>query len=276
MDQQTDPIDPRRGARKYSWRRLLIWIPYLAVTFVLLLNLLDPLSVCVGVIMIGATLIHHRHRRIGGAVSIAGIAIFWLCSTPLFSSWLGTLLERGHGPVPIADVTPADAIVVLGGGVGSPDGWHLHPELNRASDRLAHAVRLYKAKKAPRVVVTGVEADAMAQLLIEWGIPQTDILREDESTSTRENALFTKRVLDEHDLHSVHLVTSAFHMSRAIATFREVGIEATAQPTDFLGGGGFRFSLSSLIPGTDALNSTKFNMREHIARCYYWWQGWIQ
>ena len=97
------------------------------------------------------------------------------------------------------------------------------------------------AGKAPLIIVSGgnvflqegirPESAYTADLLQEWGIPQSAIIFEGNSRNTRENAVETSRLLKNRQLNRVLLVTSAFHMPRALATFRAVGIDAIPSPS---------------------------------------------
>ena len=139
-----------------------------------------------------------------------------------------------------------NAIVVLGGGMqGSYAGVRNMPDLNDTSDRVWAASRLYKQGVAPVVVVSGggfvqdakkqVEAQAMRELLVDLGVPADAIVLEQRSRTTLENAQQTAVQLkdlnigQDHLKHanawSVALVTSAFHMGRAVALFENEGFD---------------------------------------------------
>ncbi|MFN3408575.1 MAG: YdcF family protein [Limisphaerales bacterium] len=100
----------------------------------------------------------------------------------------------------------ADCIVVLGGA-----NWV----------RVPRAVELYQAGAAPFVLITGHgdAADSVA-MLRRAGVPDTAILVEDRSTSTRENAAFSVPLLREHGCRSALVVTSWYHSRRGLACFR--------------------------------------------------------
>lgn len=70
----------------------------------------------------------------------------------------------------------------------------------------------------------------MAALWRAWGVPEEAILLESESGTTYENALYNRGLLEAHGLKRVLLVTSAWHMPRALATFRSAGIHALPSP----------------------------------------------
>lgn len=139
---------------------------------------------------------------------------------------------------------PYGAIVVLGGAMAPayPPS-RLYPDLNDSSDRVWHAARLYKQGLAPRIIVSGgrgpgledrtdiaSEAVTIRRLLMDFGVPESAISLEEKSRNTRENAEFTQRMVGESP---VALVTSAFHMPRAYATFQKYNVKVSAYPTDY-------------------------------------------
>ena len=213
------------------------------------------------------------------------VAIVWLLSTPALSGGLQALLERQIEVVPTESLPNADAIVVLGGTLSPPSGQGGEANLSAAADRLVHAARLYKLGKAPIVLVAGGnggEDDSMraesvhaAALLESWGIPESAILTETESTNTYENATFTKLMLEQHDLDRILLVTSAMHMPRALAAFRSVGIQATPAPTDFEASRPGVTGLDRWIADPGSLAVTTRALKEFAGWIVYRQRGWI-
>jgi uncharacterized SAM-binding protein YcdF (DUF218 family) len=100
----------------------------------------------------------------------------------------------------------ADVIVVLGG------GWQERP---------LRAAELFKEHDAPKIIVTGAGDDQINRLcLIHAGVPDSAIEVESKSTTTRENAEFTIKLLRAENLHSAILVTTWYHSRRALKTFQ--------------------------------------------------------
>lgn len=88
----------------------------------------------------------------------AGLAVAWLWiwSTPVASHALRAWLEAQAGPAVVHGVVAAPVIVVLGGGIrGSDAPERPYPDLTQAADRVWHAARLYRAGKAPWVLLSG-------------------------------------------------------------------------------------------------------------------------
>ena len=126
-----------------------------------------------------------------------------------------------------------DAIVVLGSPLGPGDS--LTPVL---AERATAAVALWRAGGAPIVVTSGgvthgarrAEADVLAEAVRAAGV--SEVLVENRSLTTRENARFTWELLRERDARSVWLVTQPFHGRRATRLFRAVGFAAHAWHID--------------------------------------------
>jgi uncharacterized SAM-binding protein YcdF (DUF218 family) len=101
----------------------------------------------------------------------------------------------------------ADVLVVIGGGGGQ-------------HERAARAAALYRQHAAARIIITGAGDDDINRgLLLAGGVPARAIEVENQSTTTRENAEFTGKLLRAEHVHSAILVTSWYHARRAEKTF---------------------------------------------------------
>ncbi len=127
----------------------------------------------------------------------------------------------------------ADVIIVLGAGLradGRP-GWALTRRAQWAAD-------LWHAGIAPYVLCTGAQADgfprseaaACNEILLGAGLPDTAILMEESSRSTEENAIHSRRLLDELGLERAVLVSDSYHLLRANWIFRLRGLAAFNSP----------------------------------------------
>ena len=133
----------------------------------------------------------------------------------------------------IAAVLRADAIVVLGCRI-APSGRPAPPAARRA----ATAASAFLAGVAPIVVVSGgrrwgpnIEARAMGGALLRAGVPADALVEELCSLSTFENAIFSAAVLRCLGARRAAIVTCPWHMPRALANFREAGVDALPFPT---------------------------------------------
>lgn len=118
---------------------------------------------------------------------------------------------------PMKQDTHYDVCIVL----GSPceaDG-----TLSRVQrTRVDRAVELYKEHHVSHLLISGgsvanayCEAECMGKLVLEKGVRSEDLYLEKKARNTYENLLFAKNICDEHDFHSVLVVTSRFHIRRA-------------------------------------------------------------
>jgi uncharacterized SAM-binding protein YcdF (DUF218 family) len=124
-----------------------------------------------------------------------------------------------------------DALVVLGCAV---HGGGLPPP---AARRVARAAAAYRQGVSSRVVVSGgrhwdgfVEADVLGAELVRHGVPETALLYERQSRTTRENARYTAELLGPLGARKVFVVSCDWHLPRALFCFERVGLEAEAVP----------------------------------------------
>jgi uncharacterized SAM-binding protein YcdF (DUF218 family) len=219
-------------------------------------------------------LVMMRSRRWAALLLIAGIGGGWVCRS----------LEERFPPPPITDLPTADAIVVLGGAIQGVAPPRRFPNLGAGADRVWHSARLYRAGKAPLVVASGgrlpwasgedAEAIGMRQFLMDLGVPRSAVLLETGSRTTYENALATRSLLQQRGLGKVLLVTSALHMSRALATFREAGIDAVPAPTDFEIETQRRWTALDFLPDAGALEGSSRAFKEYLGLWMYRFNGW--
>ncbi|MFD0699027.1 YdcF family protein [Paenibacillus sp. GCM10027628] len=101
-------------------------------------------------------------------------------------------------------------------------------------ERLDLAVKLYGQGKFQHLIVSGgldhngsklTEAEGMRNYLIQKGVPQNRILLEPRATSTYENLLYSKQIMDEQGLVSSIIMTHQFHGSRSLDIAQTIGLK---------------------------------------------------
>ncbi len=213
-------------------------------------------------------------RALGKWVGIAGFAWLWLWSTPIASDALRAAIESQAGPREIDAVASAPVIVVLGGGISGPrPPLRPHPDLGASADRMWHAARLYRAGKAPALVLSGgtvrtgdgSEAEAMREFLLDLGVPAAALHIEAASDNTATNATHTARLLMARGIKRAILVTSALHMPRAREAFERTGLEIHSAPTDFEVID-MPFDVLRITPDTGALQASAQAIKELVGR----------
>lgn len=152
---------------------------------------------------------------------------FWLCIGGVIG-FSGCLLGTGFNDTVTYD---ENAIIVLGSGIR---GENLTVGLK---NRLDCAIEYYKENEDAVIIVSGgqgpqediTEALAMERYLLYCGIPEEKIIKEEKATSTFENFVYSKEILDEifDDNYKVCFVSNEYHIYRAGSLAEIVGIENT-------------------------------------------------
>lgn len=241
------------------------------ITNVVALLLMPP--GCLLVLGALGLLLLRRRRRL----AIALIAVSWLALYALSTSYVGEALVRNLEPsyAEPAAVARADAIVVLGGGM-----YYAAPEFGGADTvnpqvlaRLRYAARLHAQTHAP-VLVTGgsprgagtAEAAAMKRVLEdEYRVPVR--WAESASRNTDENARFSYRMVHGAGVKSVYLVTHAWHMARARASFERAGFAVVSAPTLFKTPE--PRTVIDFLPSSEGLRDSSIYFHETIGRAWY-------
>lgn len=221
----------------------------------------------------------------------AALIILFLSGNTWVSNGLAQSLEWQN--ISKGELPTADAIVVLGGGIKSKAYPRPDVDFSEAGDRVWYGASLYRAGKAPKIIVSGgriawkgggkPESEDLANLLVTMGVPKVDIIPEGESMNTRDNGVYVQKILKANNFKTILLVTSAMHMPRSMAIFKHLGIQAIAAPTDY------RVSqleldepnlqtesvILSLIPDEEHLSVTTSAIREYIGMWVYKVKDWL-
>lgn len=242
---------------------VLYWIKFFYITF-----LLPPGIFIIALAMICYTF-YRKYRKPAMVLTVFTL-IFYLSATVIFSNMLIRTLENKHRPP--AEVK-GDVIIMLGGGatLDTPNLSGKGHLSGSAANRLLTCLQLYHQLKVPVIVLggqvyktTGPEAKIAKEILLGVGVPESKIIIENKSRNTTENARLVKRVLDRYDYSNPILVTSAFHMERAIRAFAKVGVAVVPYPTDYHTGVSNRFGWSKLMPSAEALSDVSLAVKEYL------------
>jgi uncharacterized SAM-binding protein YcdF (DUF218 family) len=227
-------------------------------------------------------LVFSKPKRWQRTFLVFATLLIWLGGNQWVAAALTRSLEWQY--LPPDDYPQADAIVVLGGATNPPVYPRQIVEVNSAGDRVLYAAHLYHLGKAPYILASGgrlpwsaisdsTPADEMSSLLQLLGVPGNAIWLERESVNTQENAEFSKPILEEHGVKTILLVTSAFHMPRAVGLFEQQGFEVIPAPTDYdvtqadwdlLMHPNWQTLVIGLIPDSGSLNATTSALKEYL------------
>ncbi len=231
----------------------------------------NPLMIGLVFLLAGTILTAINRRKLGLTLLISSFLWFWWFNTRSLTYILGIPLEKQYYSIESVTNTPsASAIVILGGGMRYEEGM-AYPDMSYGADRVWHGARLWKAGKAPVIIVSGnADLKSTVPLLKAFGIPDSAIRVDDQSRNTRENAQFTAKLLEKEfpGKKDVLLVTSAWHMPRALGNFSKTSLVVKPAPADFhvtadiLGADWWDFFLPS--PGGMDVNS--FLFKEWLGR----------
>ena len=175
---------------------------------------------------------------------------------------------------------------IVPGGMANFDDKVQRIRFSASADRLFQAILLYKTGKVSKLFISGgsgtilypelLESEIVKDYLIKTGIPQQDILIENRSRNTYQNAQFTARILKEKNFtDTCLLITSALHIPRATACFTKAGIKVKAYPSNQVLDK-YRYSPDNLIlPSAEALNNWQQLLHEIAGYFVYWLRGYI-
>ncbi len=249
-----------------------------------------PVGLCC--VLLIAALIMRRRRNWQTTLIVAALLLLWLGGNRFVTMTLAQSLEGQY--LPSSALPKADVIVVLGGMTRSQIAPRPIPEISEEGDRLIYAAWLYQHGAAPNLLLSGgqpflkagesYEADEMAMLLGLMGVPNEALWRESKSNNTYENAIESKKLLDEKGITRIILVTSALHMPRSVAIFQKQGFDVIPAPTDFWITEAdwthylqpdLSLQLYNLLPSAEDLELTSRVIKEYIGIFIYWLRGWV-
>lgn len=156
-------------------------------------------------------------RLLGGVLAAIGLVAVMVMSTPLVSWWA----HAYSGPIE----QPKGDVLILLSAANDDQGVISYSSYWRAR----YALLAWQSGGFQKIVVSGGGGPGIMDFLIAEGVPRENIAAEWQSNSTRENAIDTASMIKDMPGGKV-LLTSDFHMFRAIHVFRKLGIEVEPMP----------------------------------------------
>jgi len=209
---------------------------------------LMPLPLSLGLMAAGALFWRFtRRRRLGQGLMVGGLLWLAACS----NDGVGTVLVRGlEKQFPAIASLPADAplpaalarcrfVAVLGGGHSYVPGWPANNELSpSALSRIVEAVRLARRMPEARLIVSGpgnpeggpAHARLLSEVAASLGVARDRIIEISTARDTEDEASAIRTIAGDAP---VALVTSAWHLPRAMALCRRQGLDVLACPADY-------------------------------------------
>jgi len=204
----------------------------------------------------------NRTRAAGIVVALA--AVFVLLFETNIVWWAAAPLKAAAPP------SAADAVVVFAGGVG---------ESGKAGggtqERLQRAIDIYDAHYAPNLVFSSgytysfPEAELMRAAAVQQGVPDAAIVLERQSKNTYDNVRYTADIFRQRRWHSMLLVTSPYHMRRALLVWHKVAPDLRIVPAPPDKSQFYDHTRGASLDQIEAI------AREYVAIAGYWLRGWI-
>jgi uncharacterized SAM-binding protein YcdF (DUF218 family) len=231
--------------------------------------------------VLGVLLLATRFARAGRRLVVASLVLLAVAGlSPLGNMLILTLEQRfpawdpSHGA--------PDGIVILGGAV-TPDVALARTDvaLNEAAERMTAAVELARRYPAARMVFSGgdaslafgsSEAEAAERFFERQGLPPGRIAMENKARNTVENVAFSMAMETPKPGERWLVVTSAYHMPRAIGVFRKAGFAVEAYPVDWRTRG-LEDAWRPFGSVGDGLRRTDTAAREWVGLAIYWLTG---
>ena len=243
----------------------------------ILKNILTPFLLPPGIfitllIFTGAWFLHKKKWKPGIVMLIFGCFMWALSISPISDAMIRGIESEYDVPKNVK----GDVIILLGRGVcdKAPDLTGLGAPSDMYLTRIVTAVRLQKKLNIP-IIVSGAEGledkavkdHIVKRFLIDLGVPANEIIIENKSRDTFENVKFTKEICDRSGFTDPVLVTSAYHLKRAIMTFEKVGLNVKPLPAGFKSWPGKQYRWSSYLPG-DFLTAS-LAIKEYLGLLFY-------
>jgi uncharacterized SAM-binding protein YcdF (DUF218 family) len=220
------------------------------------------------------SLLRRWRPKTGRGLQVAGLLLLVVLSLPVTGGLLLWSLQQ-YAPLPATGSLPdAQAIVVLSADADRHAYEYSGPVAGPMTmQRLRYAAALHRRSGIPLLVSGGLghgQADSLAGMMAqaareELGIPVRWL--ESTSTTTWENAAHSARLLQREGIRRVLLVTSAWHMPRAMQSFVAHGLEAVAAPTAFRAPA--IEGWMAFLPSWSGMKDTSFALHEWSGRLLY-------
>ena len=242
---------------------------------------INPLNLFFILFATGSLFLFSRFFRIGRILLVSLLIITSLISVFSVGDWMLWKLENrflSPNQLPVR----LDGVVVAGG-ILDPylSSKRERPIIGGAIERLTVAAKLAKKYPEAKILFSGGSGDLLRKsfkeahyvlpILAQLGVSPERVLIEDQARNTYENSVFSKEIAKPEKGESWLLITSAFHMPRAIGTFRKAGWEIFAFPVDY--------NTSPVFEWNPTLNVgaslTKFSVAFHecLGLLVYWMTG---
>lgn len=249
----------------------------------------SPVPLCLELLVIGLCFLWFTHRQRLGKIMVASAGILLaLLGTEGISGRLLQTLESQYPTLAVSSLkvhsvekgeSPIRWIVVLAGGIAGDATLPFDLQISHHSRvRLLEAIRLYHLLPGSKLILSGgvgfhvmPEATVLSRVAQSYGVKKADMILEAQSRDTKDHPLYVSSIVKDDPFI---LVTSAYHMPRAIQLFRKQGMVPLPAPA-----GRWKpnsnFGPEGLFPGSVGLRLAELTFHEYLGLGWAWARGQI-
>lgn len=207
-----------------------------------------------------------KHPKTGKTLAALSLTTLLILSLPITGNALMRSLEQTP-PISQAQLKDIQAIVILGGGKNNnaPEYGGIDTINKWTLERLRYGAHLQQQTGKPILVTSGApyggrpEADAMKESLKQDFHAKT-VWVEDRSNDTAENAAYSAKILKEHGITKLAIVSQAWHLPRAVKQFEQQGLTVYPAPTGFTSED--TEPIAQWLPKASALDKSSMALKE--------------
>jgi uncharacterized SAM-binding protein YcdF (DUF218 family) len=244
---------------------------------------IQPIVIVCALLVLSIVIRNSKWKR---RARVLGIALLLFFSNEFMANEVIAAWELPA--TPYADIHTYEAAILLTGvTVPNPNGPADRVYFALGADRLTHTVELYKLGIVKRVIVSGgsgkiVDDGSREALLLKnamrmMGVPDSVIYTDASSDNTYQNAVESKKIMDKLGLKDEQclLITSAFHMRRALACFKKAGVTIDYFTCDFRSHPRSFMPNILFVPSLEAIHIWQKMLKEWMGFVAYKLAGYI-
>jgi uncharacterized SAM-binding protein YcdF (DUF218 family) len=254
--------------------------------------ILSPLVVSLGVLVLGVLFLWcSRRQRMGKVLVLVSLILHAAISVEGVSGRILRTLESQYPPINLSLYTSELSngelpsrikwIVILGSGEAAVDqGVPYHWQISQhARGRLMEAIRLHRALPKSKLILTGgmgfggvPESTTLSRVAEEMGVARRDMVLEVESRNTKDHPLYVRDLVQSDPFI---LVTSAFHMPRAMKMFQKQGLLPIPAPAGYWSPPDHFWSWVNFSPTASGVRLAELAYHEYLGLAWAWLRGQI-
>ncbi len=251
----------------------------------------SPVSICLELMALGVMLLFFsRKQRTGKCLVALAMLVLVICSFEGISGRMLQTLESQYPPIDFTKVKWPEHegrgtcsvkwIVVLAGGVSGDPTLPIQLQISHHSRvRLVEGIRLHRLLPCSKLLLTGgigfdgsPEATTLSRVAEELGVKKSNMVLEVESRDTKDHPFYVREFVENEPFV---LVTSAFHMPRAMRLFMKHGLAPIPAPTGHWKPPVEFWSPSTLFPSATGLRLAELAFHEYMGLTWAWIRGQI-